>query len=228
MTFDLGEKLAPKIHRHGGRASAEHTDHVVLESLDGLLGKVAMMVIGGDEFVYHLGEFNLGLVCKQCLVVEYLVLWDDAASGNLRECVMAGKNEFALTVILEGLDPGGVGVHVVEDHDVAVAKAGDKRETAHLVRVHCVLQIDDPDEDVMCNNVCSWRGVPDRHCYVRGICVVGGTRGIDGTSGLDALALSSHVTHLSLLRFRKLLGDIFCVDEGPSAVVASLNGFEPC
>ncbi len=76
--------------------------------------------------------------------------------GHLRECATAGKSEFALAVVLEGLAPGGVGVHVVEDHDVVVAKARDERETAHLVHVHCVLQIDDPDEDVMCNNVCRW------------------------------------------------------------------------
>ncbi len=84
---------------------------------------------------------------------------------------------------------------MVEDHDVAVAKAGDKGEMARLVRVHCVLQIDDPDEDVMCNNVCSWRGFADQHCYVGGIRVIGGTGGIDGASGLDTLALSLHVTH---------------------------------
>ncbi len=66
-----------------------------------------------------------------------------------------GENEFALAVILEGLASGGVGVHVVEDHDVAAAEAGGEGETACLVRAHCALQIDDPDEDVMCNNVCS-------------------------------------------------------------------------
>ncbi len=64
--------------------------------------------------------------------------WDDAASGHLHKCTMAGKNEFDLAFILECLAPGGVGVHVVEDHDVAVAKAGDKGETACLVRVQCV------------------------------------------------------------------------------------------
>ncbi len=226
--FNLGEKLAPKMHRHGGQASAEYADHVVLEHLDGLLGIVAMMIIGGDKFVCHFGEFSLVLVCKRCLVVEYLVPWDDAASGHLHKCAMAGKNEFALAVVLEGLTPVGVGVHVVEDHDVAVAKAGDEREIACLVRVHCVLQIDDPDEDVMCNNVCSWCGVLDRHCYVKGICMVGSTGGINGTSGSDALALSLHVTHLSFLRFRKILGNIFYADEGPSAAVASSNGFELC
>ncbi len=85
----------------------------------------------------------------------YLVPWDDPASCHSHEGATAGKNEFALAVILEGLASGGVGVHEVEDHDVVVAKAGDKREMACLVRVHCVLQIDDPDEDVMCNNVMS-------------------------------------------------------------------------
>ncbi len=118
---------------------------------------------------------------------------------------------------------------MVEDHDVAVAKAGDKREMACLVHVQCVLQINDPDEDVVCNNsVCRWQGIVDRHRCVHGICVVGGNRGIDGTSGLDALALSLHVTHLNLLVFRKIPGDIFYGDERPSAVVALSNGFEPC
>ncbi len=77
------------------------------------------------------------------------MLWDNAASGHLRECTTAGENEFSLAVILEGLTPGGLGVHVVEDHDVVVAEAGDKGETIRLVHVHCVFQINDPDEDVM-------------------------------------------------------------------------------
>jgi hypothetical protein len=143
------------------------------------------------------------------LVVKYLVSWDDAASGHLRKCTTVGKNEFALAVILEGLALGGVGVHMVEDHDVAVAQAGDKGEMARLVRVHCVLQINDQDEDVMCNNVCSWHGVADQHCYVGGIHVIGGNGGIDEGSGSDTLALSLHVTHLSFLQFRKILGGVF-------------------
>ncbi len=112
---------------------------MVLECLDGLLGKVRTMVVGGNKFVCHLGEFSFGFVCKQCLVVEYLVLWVDATSSHLRKCATAGKNEFALAVILECLTQGGDGVHMVEDHDVAVAKAGDTRETAQLVCVQCVL-----------------------------------------------------------------------------------------
>ncbi len=125
LMFNLAEKLAPKMHRHGGQTSAEYADHVVLKHLDGLLGKVAAIFVGGDKFVCHLGEFNFGFVCKRCLVVKYLVSWAIAPSGHSCKCAMAGKSEFALAVILECLAPGGVGVYVVEDHDVAVAKAGD-------------------------------------------------------------------------------------------------------
>jgi hypothetical protein len=124
--------------------------------------------------------------------------WDDATLGHLRKWAMAGKN-FALAIILVGLAPGGVGVHMVEDHDVAVAKAGDERGRTCLAFVHCVLQINEPDEDVMCNNVCSWRRVAGWRFYVGGVCVVGGTGGINEMSGSDALALSLHVTHLSFL-----------------------------
>jgi hypothetical protein len=73
------------------------------------------------------------------LVVKDLVLWDDATLGHLRECVPVGEIKFALAVILECLALGGAGVHVLEDHDVAVAKAGDKGETACLVHVQYVL-----------------------------------------------------------------------------------------
>ncbi len=51
----------------------------------------------------------------------------------------------------------------------------------------------------MHHNACSWRGVGDRCLCVGEICFVGGNRGIDGASGLDALAMSLHVTLLSLL-----------------------------
>ncbi len=50
---------------------------------------------------------------------------------------MPDESEFALAVILECLAPGGVGVHVVEDHDVAAADAGDKGDMARLVCVQC-------------------------------------------------------------------------------------------
>jgi hypothetical protein len=87
---------------------------------------------------------------------------------------------------------------------------------ACLVCVYCVPQIDVSDEDVVCNKVCSWCKVVDRHCYVEGICVVGGTGGIDinRTSGLDALTLSLHVTHLSFLQFMKILGGVFLLMRG--------------
>ncbi len=67
---------------------------MVLERLDGLLGKVAAMVVRGDEFICHLGDFNFSFVCKQCLIVEYLVSWDNAVLGHLRECTTSGKNAF--------------------------------------------------------------------------------------------------------------------------------------
>ncbi len=139
LAFHLGENLAPKMHRHGVGASAKYADHVVLEHLDGLLGEVVAMVVKGDKFACHLGEFNFSFLREQCLVVKYLVPWDNAALGCSCKCMTAGKNEFALTVILECLALGGVGVHVVDDHDVAVAEAGDEREMAGLVHVHCVL-----------------------------------------------------------------------------------------
>jgi hypothetical protein len=78
------------------------------------------------------------------------------------------------------------------------------------------------------DNVCSWWGVSDQHHCVGEICFVGGNRGINGTIGSTALVLSLHVAHLSLLRSRKILGNIFYIDKRPYAVVALSNGFEPC
>jgi hypothetical protein len=52
------------MHRHGRQATAEYADHVFLECLDGLLARLRRWSSGGDEFVCHLGEFDLGLVRK--------------------------------------------------------------------------------------------------------------------------------------------------------------------
>ncbi len=57
-----GEEAGTKDALAWWASIAEYADHVVLECLDGLLGKVAAMIVGWDEFVCHLGEFNFGFV----------------------------------------------------------------------------------------------------------------------------------------------------------------------
>jgi hypothetical protein len=102
------------------------------------LARLWQWLLGGMSSYVILVSSIFGFVCKRCLVVEYLVSWDNTASSHLCKCATAGKNEFALAVVLECLVLGGVGVQVVEDHDVVVSEAGDKGETAFLVRVQCV------------------------------------------------------------------------------------------
>ncbi len=80
MTFDLGEKLAPKMHRHGGQAFAEHADHVVLERLDGLLGQIAPMSLGGTSLNVILMQTMLGCqvfgVVGRCRVGPFVQVHD--------------------------------------------------------------------------------------------------------------------------------------------------------
>ena len=64
LPLNLGQKLAPTMHGHGGGATTEDTDHVVFHHLNGIFSHILSMVIGGDKFVCHCCEFDLCLVCK--------------------------------------------------------------------------------------------------------------------------------------------------------------------
>ena len=47
LTFDLREKLTPQMDWHGWGASAEDSDEMVLEGLDGFFRHVASVFLGG-------------------------------------------------------------------------------------------------------------------------------------------------------------------------------------
>ena len=48
LSFDLWEKLTPKVDWHGWGASAEDSDKMVLEGLDGFFGHVASVFVRGN------------------------------------------------------------------------------------------------------------------------------------------------------------------------------------
>ncbi len=64
LPLNLGQKLAPKMHEHGGGATTEDADHVVFNHLDGIFSHNLSMVVGGDKFLSHCCEFDLRLVRK--------------------------------------------------------------------------------------------------------------------------------------------------------------------
>ncbi len=48
LLFDLWEKLTPKVDWHGWCTSADDSDKMVLEGLDGFFRHVALVFLGGD------------------------------------------------------------------------------------------------------------------------------------------------------------------------------------
>jgi hypothetical protein len=47
---------------HGGGATAEDSDKVILEGLNGFYGHIASVFLGGYEFIGHAKGFDGGLV----------------------------------------------------------------------------------------------------------------------------------------------------------------------
>ncbi len=49
---------------HGGGATAEVSNEVILEGLNGFFGHIALVLIGGYKFIGHAGGFDGGLVLR--------------------------------------------------------------------------------------------------------------------------------------------------------------------
>ena len=60
----MWKELTPEVDGHGVGATAENTDKMVLEGLDGAFCHVAVMVVRRNKFVGHAGRLNgLFVVC---------------------------------------------------------------------------------------------------------------------------------------------------------------------
>ena len=53
LSLGLGDGLAPQAEGEGAGGAAEDGNKMILPELDGLLGDVAAMVVGGNELVSH-------------------------------------------------------------------------------------------------------------------------------------------------------------------------------
>ena len=49
---------------HGGGTTAEDSNEVILEGLNGFFGHIALVFLGGYEFIDHAGGFDGGLVLR--------------------------------------------------------------------------------------------------------------------------------------------------------------------
>ena len=105
MPFHLREKLAPEVEGKSGGPSTEDADKVILESLDGLFSHVTTMVIRENKFECHARCANGFLVCRQFLIVQYLMFGDNACFSHAFQSSCSCKNKFAAGVVLEGFYP---------------------------------------------------------------------------------------------------------------------------
>ena len=66
-------------------------------------------------------------VACRFLIVQYLMFGDNTCFLHAFQGSCLRKNKFAAGVVFEGLHPCRVAVHVVENHDIPVAKAQDSK-----------------------------------------------------------------------------------------------------
>ncbi len=88
-----------------GGTPAEDANEVILESLDGLLSHVALMIIGGNKFECHVRCVNGFLVRRQFLITQYLMFGENACFAHACQGLCSRQNKFAAGVVLEGLHP---------------------------------------------------------------------------------------------------------------------------
>jgi len=79
LAFGLRDGLTPEVERESIGGAAKDTDEVVLPCLEGFLGYVSAVVVGGNQLVGHAGLLDLEFVCCRDLVVEDLMGGDDAS-----------------------------------------------------------------------------------------------------------------------------------------------------
>ena len=120
---------------------AEDANEVILESLDGLSSHVVPMVIGGNKLECLAQCANGFLVCRQYLIVQYLMSGDNSCFAHGFQGSCPCQNKFVSGFVLEGLHPCRIDVDIVENHDIPVAEARCLREKASLIGVHRGLEV---------------------------------------------------------------------------------------
>ncbi len=216
MPFYLWEKLAPEVQRESRGTATENANKVVLECLDGFFSHVASMVVQGNKFICHVELPMAFLYAADAWVSRTWCFGMMPTFCIHSRGLFTGQDKFATGVVLEDLHPQRVAVHIVNDHDVFFAKAGDLWELPCLIGVHCLLKLVDANKYILFAFMWGWGGSVRKYvkCFLFG--------------GAYTLSLPAHVSLLCSFKLGEIACSILDIYQGPRVVVAPLDHFEPC
>ena len=121
------------MHWEVGVVSAYACNEVLLEGANGSLGMVGAVAMRRDKLDVFIGFGHEFLEPGGAFIVKDVQVRLEAAQTEVFVEGGVAAHEFCFAAIFHGLGEYGVGVIIVEYHDVVVAFAGCGEETAGLV-----------------------------------------------------------------------------------------------
>ena len=129
----MGDVTIPKVHGEAGVVAAYACDEVLLEGADGFLGMVGAVAMRRENLEVFVGFGHEFLEPGGAFIVEDVEGRLEAARAEIFVQGGVAAHNFCFATILRGIDEYGVGVVLVEYHEVLVAFAGGGGETTGLV-----------------------------------------------------------------------------------------------
>ena len=129
----MGGVTVPKVHGGAGVVATYACDEVFLEGADGFLCKVGLVEMRRDQLKVFVGFGHEFLEPGGEFIVEDVEGRLEAAQAEVLVKGGVAVHDFYFATIFHGLGEYGVGVILVEYHEVLVAFAGCGGETTGLV-----------------------------------------------------------------------------------------------
>ena len=129
----MGDVTVLKVQGEAGVVAAYACDEVLLEGADGFLGMVGAVAIQRDKLEFFVGFGHEFLKPGGAFIVEDVQGRLEAAQTEVFVKGGVAAHEFCFGTSFHGLVKYGVGVTLVEYHELLVAFAGCGGETTGLV-----------------------------------------------------------------------------------------------
>ena len=129
----MGDVTTPKVHGEAGVVATYACDEVLLEGADVFLGMVDVVAMLRDKLEGFVGCGHEFLEAGGAFIVKDVQVRIEAAQTEVFVEGGVAAHEFCFATIFHGIGEYGVGIILVEYHDVLVAFAGFGGETTGLV-----------------------------------------------------------------------------------------------
>ena len=150
--FGVGYEEVPSVGRERWRCASEDGEKMVLEGTDGAFRCISAVDVRRDKLQFALVICDGSLEGSACLVVHDVECRRSADGLETGKHVQVGWNAVAIMFGSKRAHQDGVGGGVEPDHDVLVATARARCETARVIREE-VIDGYDVDVDGRCCRV---------------------------------------------------------------------------